>query len=189
MHGCVQFKLTATDWDEHRSEVLAVATQALKTLAIVYVASILSIILLPFSRWILYPLATIPPVLTTATLINKVRNTATDDADARVWYSERIRGLRAGRDTDRDGDVKTEERMRESAEWANNLIAGVWPIMNPALFDSLVDMLEDIMQGSMPQFVVRFQPVSLPPVHILIFLTSSIVYGYPTLDLARSRFA
>ncbi|KAI0037069.1 hypothetical protein K488DRAFT_39722 [Vararia minispora EC-137] len=150
-----------TDWDEHRDQVLAVAIRALRTFAIIYGTSILCAIILPLPRWILYPALVLPPLIVTPTLLNKVRNTAVNDADARVWYSERIRGIRAGYSADQDGDVKTEDRMR--AEWVNALVAGVWPILNPSLFDSLVDMLEDIMQSSMPKFVqsVRISDLGL----------------------------
>lgn len=116
--------------------------------------SFITALVLPLSRWILYPLVLIPPLVATPTYLNIVRNASREDAESRVWWSERVRGLRAGEDADKDGDVETEERMRESAEWTNNLLSGVWPILNPSLFDSLVDMLEDIMQGSMPTFVV-----------------------------------
>lgn len=51
--------------------------------------------------------------------------------------------------------MNTDERIRESAEWANSVLRGLWPVMNPDLFSSLVDMLEDIMQGSVPSFIVR----------------------------------
>ena len=133
----------------------------------VFAVSLLGLLTLPLPRWILYPLAAIPPIVATPTFMNIVRNAARDDAEHRVWWSERVRGLRAGEDIDGDGDVETEERMRESAEWANNLLSGVWPIMNPSLFDSMVDMLEDIMQGSMPTFVVS--PLIVGRCHLLTF--------------------
>ena len=66
-----------------------------------------------------------------------------------------MRGLRAGSDVDGDGKITDEERTRESAEWANALIRGLWPAINTDLFSSLVDMLEDIMQASVPAFIVR----------------------------------
>ena len=33
-----------------------------------------------------------------------------------------------------DGEVGEEERTKESAEWANAFLRGVWPIMNPDLY-------------------------------------------------------
>lgn len=146
--------LCTLDWSQHYDYVREVALKSIRNLAIVFSVSLLALLALPLPRWILYPLVLLPPLVATPTLINIVRNASREDADARVWWSERVRGLRAGEDVDKDGDVETEERMRESAEWTNNLLAGVWPIMNPSLFDSLVDMLEDIMQGSMPALVV-----------------------------------
>jgi hypothetical protein len=176
------------DWNEHHDLVLATSVQALQTLAAVFTASFLALLILPVSRWILYPFTILPPIVTALTLLNKVRNTAINDADARVWYAERIRGLRAGRDADHDGEVETEERMRESAEWANGLLAGVWPIMNPSLFDSLVDMLEDIMQGSMPTFVVCFRVVSFAVQKISNSLSCSIAFVYLIWVLEKPRY-
>ncbi|KZV63998.1 hypothetical protein PENSPDRAFT_757538 [Peniophora sp. CONT] len=151
------------DWSQHYDHVREVALKSIQKLAIVFSVSFVALLVLPLPRWILYPLALVPPLVATPTFINIVRNASREDADARVWWSERVRGLRAGEDVDKDGDVETEERMRESAEWANNLLSGVWPIMNPSLFDGLVDMLEDIMQASMPTFVhnVRVSDIGL----------------------------
>ena len=142
------------DWSQHYDYVREVALKSIRNLVAVFSLSLVALLTLPLPRWILYPLALLPPLVAAPTFIKIVRNASRDDADARVWWSERVRGLRAGEDLDKDGDVGTEERMRESAEWTNNLLSGVWPIMNPSLFDSLVDMLEDIMQASMPTFVV-----------------------------------
>ncbi|KAF7799495.1 hypothetical protein EIP86_010730 [Pleurotus ostreatoroseus] len=65
-------------------------------------------------------------------LSNKGENNISQrDFDDRVWDSERIRGLRAGSDLDGDGVVGPDERVRESAEWANAILRGVWPILNP----------------------------------------------------------
>lgn len=41
----------------------------------------------------------------------------------------------------------------ESVSWLNNLLASVWPLINPDLFTSISDMLEDVMQASLPKVV------------------------------------
>lgn len=41
----------------------------------------------------------------------------------------------------------------ESAEWLNAMMAVVWPLIDPSMFASVVDMVEDIMQASLPKFV------------------------------------
>ncbi|KEF62764.1 uncharacterized protein A1O9_00737 [Exophiala aquamarina CBS 119918] len=41
----------------------------------------------------------------------------------------------------------------ESVAWLNNLLAAVWPLINPDLFASISDMLEDVMQASLPKVV------------------------------------
>ncbi|KAI5821397.1 hypothetical protein BZA77DRAFT_299441 [Pyronema omphalodes] len=41
----------------------------------------------------------------------------------------------------------------ESAAWLNSLLSSLWPIINPALFTTLSDMLEDVMQSTLPKLV------------------------------------
>ncbi|KAJ6628963.1 hypothetical protein B0H10DRAFT_1990062 [Mycena sp. CBHHK59/15] len=41
----------------------------------------------------------------------------------------------------------------ESAAWLNSLLGSLWPIVNPALFTSVADMLEDALQASLPKLI------------------------------------
>ena len=41
----------------------------------------------------------------------------------------------------------------ESVAWLNSLFASIWPLINPDLFASIADMLEDVMQASLPKVV------------------------------------
>ena len=41
----------------------------------------------------------------------------------------------------------------ESVQWLNSLLGSVWGLINPDLFASLVDTLEDVMQASLPKLV------------------------------------
>ncbi|GAA5950615.1 hypothetical protein JCM10213_006938 [Rhodosporidiobolus nylandii] len=41
----------------------------------------------------------------------------------------------------------------ESVEWLNAFTKVVWPLINPDMFTSIVDMIEDVMQASLPGFV------------------------------------
>lgn len=41
----------------------------------------------------------------------------------------------------------------ESTQWLNSLLSSVWSLINPDLFTSLADTLEDVMQASLPKFV------------------------------------
>lgn len=41
----------------------------------------------------------------------------------------------------------------ESTQWLNSILAAVWPLVNPGLFASLADTLEDSMQASLPTLV------------------------------------
>ncbi|TVY93410.1 Meiotically up-regulated protein [Lachnellula willkommii] len=44
-------------------------------------------------------------------------------------------------------------QLPESVAWMNSLLASVWPLINPDLFTSVADMLEDVMQASLPKVV------------------------------------
>jgi len=48
---------------------------------------------------------------------------------------------------------QSHSRLPESVAWMNSLLASVWPLVNPDLFTSLADMLEDVMQASLPKVV------------------------------------
>ncbi|KAK3695746.1 hypothetical protein B0T22DRAFT_509140 [Podospora appendiculata] len=48
---------------------------------------------------------------------------------------------------------ENEAELPESVAWLNSLLASVWPLINPDLFASLVDMLEDVMQASLPRAI------------------------------------
>ncbi|KAF3929911.1 Tricalbin-1 [Arthrobotrys entomopaga] len=47
----------------------------------------------------------------------------------------------------------SQKQKPETAAWLNNTFSSVWPLVNPDLFVSLSDMLEDVMQASLPRFV------------------------------------
>ncbi|RVD85506.1 uncharacterized protein DFL_003827 [Arthrobotrys flagrans] len=47
----------------------------------------------------------------------------------------------------------SQKQLPETAAWLNNTLSSVWPLVNPDLFISIADMLEDVMQASLPRFV------------------------------------
>ncbi|KAI1102519.1 hypothetical protein F4804DRAFT_312775 [Jackrogersella minutella] len=49
--------------------------------------------------------------------------------------------------------LKNDEELPESVQWLNSLFAAIWPLVNPDLFASLVDQIEDIMQASLPKVI------------------------------------
>jgi hypothetical protein len=61
-----------------------------------------------------------------------------------VWDAARAEEKRLDED---DG------HLPESTAWMNGLLASVWPLINPDLFASIVDMLEDVMQASLPKII------------------------------------
>ncbi|KAG8169378.1 hypothetical protein KVR01_000123 [Diaporthe batatas] len=49
--------------------------------------------------------------------------------------------------------VDSDAELPESVQWLNSFVASIWPLVNPDLFSSLIDMVEDIMQASLPKVV------------------------------------
>jgi C2 domain len=49
--------------------------------------------------------------------------------------------------------IEQDDYLPESVAWLNSLLASVWPLINPDLFTSISDMLEDVMQASLPKIV------------------------------------
>ncbi|KAG6895298.1 hypothetical protein C0992_002079, partial [Termitomyces sp. T32_za158] len=49
--------------------------------------------------------------------------------------------------------LRTPHQSPETAIWLNSLLHSLWPIVNPAIFTSIADMLEDALQASLPSFV------------------------------------
>jgi len=72
------------------------------------------------------------------------------------WLSNKIKGVWddelwiAAREQEK---ATTDSPMPESTQWLNSLLSSVWPLINPDLFTSLADTLEDVMQASLPKLV------------------------------------
>ncbi|KAH8903410.1 hypothetical protein BR93DRAFT_862105, partial [Coniochaeta sp. PMI_546] len=74
------------------------------------------------------------------------------------WLSKKVESIFDDEtwDADRNEENKTVEsdaELPESTAWLNSLLASVWPLINPDLFSSLADTLEDVMQASLPRVV------------------------------------
>jgi len=59
-----------------------------------------------------------------------------------VWQAERMQAHKR---------LHTEKP--ESTAWFNKLMGSIWPLINPEIFASLGDTLEDVMQASLPSMV------------------------------------
>lgn len=64
-----------------------------------------------------------------------------------MWEDETWNSARTHDDEDSANPVP------ESVQWLNSLLISVWPLVNPDLFTTLADTLEDVMQASLPKFV------------------------------------
>ncbi|KAF2090665.1 hypothetical protein K490DRAFT_61988 [Saccharata proteae CBS 121410] len=71
-----------------------------------------------------------------------VKKKVEDVWDSEVWEAERKEGKR-----------KAQTQIPESTQWLNSLLSSIWPLVNPDLFTSLADTLEDVMQASLPKMV------------------------------------
>ncbi|KAI0139463.1 hypothetical protein F4776DRAFT_616248 [Hypoxylon sp. NC0597] len=49
--------------------------------------------------------------------------------------------------------LSNNEELPESVQWLNSLFSAIWPLVNPDLFASLVDQIEDVMQASLPKVI------------------------------------
>ncbi|KAF7561824.1 hypothetical protein G7046_g2304 [Stylonectria norvegica] len=62
--------------------------------------------------------------------------------DDEVWDAQRLQTIK-----------QSKKHETETTVWLNSLLGSVWPLINPDLFASLADTLEDVMQASLPKFV------------------------------------
>lgn len=73
-------------------------------------------------------------------LNNKVNEVFDDE----LWDAARVHEKKA---------VESDAELPESVQWLNALLTSIWPLVNPDLFSSLVDMIEDVMQASLPKVI------------------------------------
>ena len=74
----------------------------------------------------------------------------------RGWLEKRIHGAWDDYlwDAARKQEIaRADSPIPESVQWLNSLFSSVWGMVNPDLFTSLADTLEDVMQASLPKLV------------------------------------
>lgn len=76
----------------------------------------------------------------------------------RGWLGERVKDIWADETwsaarQEEDQNIDSHTELPESVQWLNRLLSSIWPLINPDLFASLVDTLEDVMQASLPKVV------------------------------------
>ena len=62
--------------------------------------------------------------------------------DDELWHSARVQEQET-----------VDSPIPESTQWLNSVLSSIWPLINPDLFASLADTLEDVMQASLPKLV------------------------------------
>lgn len=74
----------------------------------------------------------------------------------RAWMENKAKGIwedavwTAARAHEKE---QAKSETPESTQWLNSLLASIWPLINPDLFTSLADTLEDVMQASLPKAI------------------------------------
>ncbi|PPJ60403.1 hypothetical protein CBER1_08001 [Cercospora berteroae] len=77
-------------------------------------------------------------------------------AGVRMWMANRIDDVWQEQVWEANLEAREREAKAhetESVAWLNSLFGSVWPLINPDLFTSLADTLEDVMQASLPRIV------------------------------------
>lgn len=74
------------------------------------------------------------------------------------WVSQKVREIVDDETWDssrreEQAVLDSDTELPESVQWLNSLLASIWPLVNPDLFSSLIDMIEDVMQASLPKVV------------------------------------
>ncbi|CAP61303.1 uncharacterized protein PODANS_3_11030 [Podospora anserina S mat+] len=75
------------------------------------------------------------------------------------WISKKVDQILEDQvwDADREQEMslnnRSSDNLPESVAWLNSLLGSIWPLINPDLFASLVDTLEDVMQASLPKVI------------------------------------
>ena len=67
-----------------------------------------------------------------------------EEAENIRWATEKARG-----------ETAQLNLIPESVEWMNTLVKIIWGLVNPDMFASMADTLEDVMQASVPGVIVR----------------------------------
>ncbi|KAI6823206.1 hypothetical protein KC340_g11874 [Hortaea werneckii] len=71
-----------------------------------------------------------------------IKNRVDSAWEDEIWEASR-------KNDEKDADA----HETESVTWLNSLLGSIWPLVNPDLFASLSDTLEDVMQASLPSLV------------------------------------
>jgi len=70
-----------------------------------------------------------------------------EEAESMRWQTEKLRG-----------ETAQLNLIPESVEWMNTFVKIVWGLVNPEMFASMADTLEDVMQASVPGIIVLSKP-------------------------------
>ena len=88
----------------------------------------------------------------------------------------------------RRGETAQLNLIPESVEWMNTLLKIIWGLVNPEMFASMADTLEDVMQASVPGIIVHSRYSSINIRKMLkspILVRALIPFEFSRCDLFR----
>ncbi|KAF2454938.1 meiotically up-regulated gene 190 protein [Lineolata rhizophorae] len=142
-HNGMEQLFPPPDFDAVREAMVQKFQQAL-TVGVGIVTSTLVVMLLavPEKVSFILPIFVMLSIGVVAGMRQWLNNKASDAWETEVWEAER-----------RQGKEMSKSKTPESTQWLNSLLSSIWPLVNPDLFTSLADTLEDVMQASLPKLV------------------------------------
>lgn len=139
------------NFEETRQELAAVYQQAVYAGLAIIGSLAASLVLLPSIfigyGWLVLLSTVLFVVLGAATVVGMgkwVNKRVSDVFEDETWDAAR---------REEQAILSNDEELPESVQWLNSLFAAIWPLVNPDLFASLVDQIEDIMQASLPKVI------------------------------------
>ncbi|KAI0117940.1 hypothetical protein GGR51DRAFT_271432 [Nemania sp. FL0031] len=146
VHDGMQRVFPPPDFESLRRELATVYQQATYTgLSIIgLLAAFLFLPPVSSSVSLALPLITMVGAITALGMGKWVHKRTNEIFDDEIWDASR---------REEQAIVKNEEELPESVHWLNSFVASIWPLVNPDLFASLVDQIEDVMQASLPRAI------------------------------------
>lgn len=122
------------DWGEHQNGILKIVERN-------FVFAFIAILVILLCRWQHF-------ISGTALLLSIFYFGSRTLAALRLHHATNIHNLETSR-----ANENTATQLPESVEWLNRLVRRVWPIVNPEVVASMTDLLEDVMQASIPSII------------------------------------
>ncbi|KAI1390707.1 uncharacterized protein F4822DRAFT_394229 [Hypoxylon trugodes] len=137
---------------EHTKQALAAVYQQTVSAGLAVIVSLAAVLLLAPTLligwgWSMFASTTLFAILGALTVVGM--GEWIDKKTSEVFEDETWNAARR----EEQAILSNDEELPESVQWLNSLFSAVWPLINPDLFASLVDQIEDVMQASLPKVI------------------------------------